>query len=290
MGDCTFIIFGVTGDLACRKLLPALYRLVAHKKINNFVIVGVAIDQETSVSILSRAKQFITEIDEVVWQNIVARFHYQVMDFTNQAAYGALRQFVDAHEQRYALNGNRLFYLATAAHYFCPITRNVGSSGLAVRAGTAAEPWQRFVYEKPFGHDLQSAHEINECIASLFDERQIYRIDHYLTKELVGNIALVRFTNAVFEPLWNNQYISQVQIVLSESNGIENRGPYYDSYGALRDVVQNHMLELLALIAMEAPKKLTGDFIRAERAKVLEKVKVIDAVRGQYDGYKKEKI
>jgi glucose-6-phosphate 1-dehydrogenase len=145
------------------------------------------------------------------------------------------------------------------------------------------------VYEKPFGHDLKSAQTINECIKNNINETQVYRIDHYLTKEVVSNIAMIRFTNCVLEPLWSNRYIDQVQIVLSESGGIEGRGAFYDSAGALRDVVQNHMLEMLALICMESPEKLTGDYIRAERVKVLEKVRFIDGILGQYNGYLSEK-
>jgi glucose-6-phosphate 1-dehydrogenase len=149
--------------------------------------------------------------------------------------------------------------------------------------------FQRIVYEKPFGNDLQSAHEINACIAAHFDEDQIFRIDHYLTKELVGNIALVRFTNIVFEPLWNNRYIDQVQIVFDEELCLDGRGLYYDKYGALSDVMQNHMMQLVALVAMESPEKLTGDYIRTARANVLKKVKVVDAVIGQYKSYAQEK-
>ena len=140
-------------------------------------------------------------------------------------------------------------------------------------------PWHRIVFEKPFGHDAVSAHKINECVEKNIDESQVYRIDHYFTKELVSNIALIRFTNCVFEPLWNNRYIDQVQIVLWENIAIDGRGVYYDRYGVVADVVQNHMLELLALIGMEAPEKLTGDFIR-QRAKVLEKVHFIDGFYG----------
>jgi glucose-6-phosphate 1-dehydrogenase len=144
------------------------------------------------------------------------------------------------------------------------------------------------VYEKPFGDDLKSAHAINEVIATHFNENQVYRIDHYLTKEVVGNIGLLRFTNCVLEPLWNNQYIENVQIILSETIGTQGRGAYYDNYGALKDMVQNHMLELVALIGMEPPAQLSGEYIRTERARVLEKIAVVDVLLGQYEGYKNE--
>jgi glucose-6-phosphate 1-dehydrogenase len=157
-----------------------------------------------------------------------------------------------------------------------------------MKAVSGQKTWHRIVYEKPFGKDTHSAHDINNCIATLLEEKQAYRIDHYLTKELVANIALIRFTNCVFEPLWNNRFIDNVQITLSETVGVAGRGAYYDNYGALRDVVQNHMLEVMALIGMETPEKLTGEFIRDQRAKTLEKVRFVDGVLGQYEGYKNE--
>ena len=195
---------------------------------------------------------------------------------------------VELVEKKHALSGNRLAYLAAAAHFFCPITQHLGESGIVQRLHGDGNQWHRIIYEKPFGKNLESAHEINACIAQWFKESQIYRVDHYLTKEVVSNIALLRFTNCVFEPLWNNRYIDQVQIILSETRGIENRGGYYDQYGALRDVVQNHMLELLALIAMEAPEKLTGDHIRNARTQVMEKISVVDGMLGQYESYTQE--
>jgi glucose-6-phosphate 1-dehydrogenase len=146
----------------------------------------------------------------------------------------------------------------------------------------------RMVYEKPFGRDLASAHEINDCIYGSLHESQVYRIDHYLTKEIVSNIAMIRFSNIVFEPLWNNNFVESVEIVLSEEVGVEGRGAYYDRYGALRDVVQNHALELVALIAMEAPDNLVGDAVRERRATVLKDVRVVDGLLGQYDGYQQE--
>jgi glucose-6-phosphate 1-dehydrogenase len=176
-------------------------------------------------------------------------------------------------------------YAAASASFYCTITQSLATTGLIKKLPVQDKIWHRIIYEKPFGHDGKSASEINECIKTYFFEHQIYRIDHYLTKDLVNNIALIRFTNCIFEPLWNNRYIDNVQIILSEAVGVEGRGGYYDSYGALCDVVQNHMLELVALIAMETPEMLTGEFIRDQRAKALQKVRVIDTVLGQYEGY-----
>lgn len=288
MNDCTFVLLGASGDLAKRKLLPALYQLIEKEKIDNFIIVGAAIDQIEPAQLLERATPFMGKIDEKVFTRMLKNTFYHQLDFFKKDDFTALTQFVTDLEKQHKLSGNRIIYLATFSQYYCTITEHIAASGLAKRCTKNDTPWQRIVYEKPFGYDLASAHEINECIARNFDESQIYRIDHYLTKELVGNITLVRFTNLVFEPLWNNRYIDNVQIILSEDIGIDGRGQYYDKYGAIKDVVQNHMLELVALIGMESPEKLTGEYIRQERARVLEKVRAVDVLLGQYEGYQSE--
>lgn len=288
MNNCTIVIFGMSGDLNKRKLIPSLYKLIADKKIDNFVIIGAAADNLDAHEILERARPFIPDYNESCWQLLKSRTFYQQLNFENKNDYVQLLDFTSSVEQQFNLSGSRIMYCATAAHFFCTITNYVAQVGLAKRCVADDAIWYRIVYEKPFGNDLNSAQEINNCIAQSFNEHQIYRIDHYLTKEIVSSIALVRFTNCVFEPLWNNRFIDQVQIILSEQVGIESRGAYYDFYGALCDVVQNHILELMALIGMEAPKKLTGNLIRTERARVLEKIKVVDGILGQYDGYRAE--
>ncbi len=287
--NCTLLLFGATGDLAKRKLIPAIYRLIAEKKLENFIFIGTAIDEIDVDAMLNRAKEFIPHLDEDVWQLLRSRTYYRKMNFVFKEDYQTFAHFINELEQKHNLPGNRLLYLATASDFFCPITHHASESGIVKRLEPNNPVWHRVVYEKPFGYDLTSAHEINACIAQWLHESQVYRIDHYLTKEIVSNIALVRFTNLVFEPLWNNRYIDQVQIIFSEEVDVESRGVYYDKYGALRDVVQNHMLELLALIGMEAPEKLTGDYIRTERVKVLEHVRFVDGILGQYDSYQKEK-
>ncbi|MGB8366768.1 MAG: glucose-6-phosphate dehydrogenase [Candidatus Babeliales bacterium] len=289
MNNGAIIIFGATGDLSKKKLMPAIYKLVASKKVNNFIIVGVALEDITVEQLLNQVKEFIPVIDEQVWENIQNRTYYQQLNIMRKEGFKSLNTLVTKLEKKYGLPGNRLLYLAVAAHFFCPITHHAAQSGLVKRLSEREDYWNRIVYEKPFGHNLQSAQEINKCIDKWFNESQIYRIDHFLTKEIVSNIALIRFTNCVFEPLWNNRFIDHIQIVLSEKIGIQERGSYYDHYGALCDVVQNHMLELLALVAMEAPEKLTGEYVRSERAKVLEKVRFVDGVLGQYTSYTKEK-
>jgi glucose-6-phosphate 1-dehydrogenase len=288
MKNVTIILFGATGDLSKRKIIPALYRFLEKKKLEKVIIVGAAFDDVSSDKMIDAARPFVQNADEADWQKLRSISYYKKINFNEPNDFDALRVFVEQCEKKNGMTASRLFYLAVSSNFFCPITHNCAQVGLLQKCDKNEQTWHRIVYEKPFGHDLQSAHEVNECIKNCVDESQVYRIDHYLTKEIVSNIALIRFTNCVLEPLWSNRYIDQVQIILSESGGIEGRGVYYDAYGALRDVVQNHMLELLALICMESPEKLTGDYIRAERAKVLEKVQFIDGVLGQYEGYAAE--
>jgi len=206
--------------------------------------------------------------------------------------YAKLKNLIKDVEKKYKLS-NRLFYLATLPQHFKIITKYLGEQKIVEKHQDKKEcedckhPWSRIVYEKPFGHNLKSAKEINKCIAKLFHEKQIYQIDHYLGKELVSNIALVRFTNRIFEPLWNSKHIDSVQIILKETLGVGTRGKFYDKHGAIKDVVQNHMLQILALVAMETPTKLEAKPIRDAKAKVLKKVKVKNTILGQYQGYKK---
>lgn len=291
MNDCAIIILGATGDLTKRKLIPALYDMVRAKKLKNFALIGAAFENVTIDHILNAAVPHIQGgIDATTRTQLHNNSYYQQLNFTDASDYHTLNLLIEQVEKKHALKGNRLFYLAAASAFYCPITNNLVQSGCAKKIAPGNPTWHRLVYEKPFGHDLQSAHAINECIAQLLYEDQAFRVDHYLTKEMVNNIALLRFTNCVLEPLWNNRFIDNVQIILTESGGVAGRGGYYDQYGALRDVVQNHMLELLALIAMETPAKLTGDYIRQERAHVLQKLRFVDGVFGQYAGYTKEKL
>ncbi|HLJ31775.1 MAG TPA: glucose-6-phosphate dehydrogenase [Candidatus Babeliales bacterium] len=289
MKNTTIVLFGATGDLSKRKIIPALYRFIAKNKWENVIIIGAAFDEVSADHMIDAARPFMPKIEEEHWDGLKKISYYKKIDFTQGADFNALNDFVQECEKKHSIiGGNRLFYLATSADFFCAITQNIINVDLLEKRDSKEPTWHRIVYEKPFGHDLQSAHQINSCIEASIYESQVYRIDHYLTKEVVSNIAMIRFTNCVFEPLWSNRYIDQVQIILSESIGIENRGAYYDAYGALRDVVQNHMLELLALICMESPEKLSGDYIRTERVKVLEKLQFVDGILGQYEGYRQE--
>ena len=288
MVSATFILFGATGDLAKRKIFPAIHDLIVEKKIDAFLIVGVSIASTTVEDMLRPAEQFISRMDHHAWDMIKQHSFYYQLDVTDASGFGAVHALVEQQELERNLSGNRMIYCATAADFFCDITRNSCAAGIIQKKQLDQMPWHRIVYEKPFGHDLQSAYAINECIKDTLYEHQVFRIDHYLSKEIVSNIALLRFTNIVLEPLWNNIYIDQVHIVLSEDIGIEGRGWYYDRYGAIRDVVQNHALELLALVAMEQPERLTGEHIRTQRARVLQAVECVDGITGQYTGYLQE--
>ncbi|MDP3734772.1 MAG: glucose-6-phosphate dehydrogenase [Nanoarchaeota archaeon] len=282
--DVLFILLGATGDLTKRKLLPAIYHLVNDHKIAHFAIIGVARSPISVGEMLAASKPFVKEINAHTWKKLEAASYYLSLDFYHQNDYHHLKKIADDARSKHHLSGNTVFYFSTLPDHFETITKNIHNSGLAEGKG-----WSRLVYEKPFGSDLASARRINKSIARFFTEEQVFRIDHYLGKDIVGNLALLRFTNRALEPLWNRNHIESVQILFLESLGIEGRGNFYDKYGALKDVVQNHMLQLLALTAMEAPRQLTGHYIRDEKAKVLNNIIVHNVVRGQYDGYLQEK-
>lgn len=291
--ECVFIILGATGDLAKRKLIPAIYKLFASGKLSHFALIGVANTHTTMHDILDQARPFIPDIDPVVWDLLQHKLYFYEMDFHDSSAYQGLALLLESVERAHSLVSNRLFYLATMPQHFAVITENLAQYHIAQKHEaqhlTEKGTWTRVVYEKPFGYDLASAGQINQAIEQAFDEKQVFRIDHYLGKELVANIALARFTNRIFEPLWNNEHIDSVQIILSEEIGIEGRGTFYDSCGALKDVFQNHLLQILALVAMEVPEKFTAEYLRDAKATVLSKVAVQSAILGQYDGYKEEK-
>ena len=289
LDECTFIILGATGDLTKRKLLPAIYKLIEDKKLCRFAIVGVSFDATTAKSILTQAKPFFSKIDPKIWKRLESAFRYHKMDFSDVAAYEQLHDVLVDVEKKENLAGNRIIYFASQPKYFITITKNfVASKIVKKKIKKKRLVWTRLVYEKPFGDNLKSSQTINRYLSRVFDESQIFRIDHYLGKELVGNIALTRFTNRVLEPLWNNEHIDSVHISLSEKICVEGRGAFYDHYGAIKDMVQSHMLQLLALAAMEAPKKLAAQDIRDAKAKVLKNVLVKKVLIGQFDGYKKE--
>lgn len=304
MKECVFIILGATGDLAKRKLIPAIYNLIEEKKIDKFAVIGAAIQDFTSDKVLGMAKKFVKNCKETTWKKLEKNFYYEQLDFYDFQGYLRLKERIKLLEKNHSLkanldkadlgkasldSGKHLFYLATMPEHFSIITDYLNKSGIVKRQSLASsKKWSRIVYEKPFGYDLKTSKAINKSVLKVFDESQIYRIDHYLGKELVGDIALVRFTNRIFEPLWNNKHIDSVQIILSETKGITGRGKFYDATGAINDMIQSHMLEILALVCMEQPKELSGKCIRDAKTKVLKKVKVDSSVLGQYIGYKSE--
>jgi glucose-6-phosphate 1-dehydrogenase len=282
MQDVTFIILGATGDLTKRKIIPAIYRLVKEKKVGKISLVGVARRNLEIKNILDEAKKFIKKPNKQIWSKLEKVSYYQQLDFYKTEDYQKLGEVLNNVEKKHKISRNRLFYFATLPQHFDKITHNLAKTKIAKET---SQKWSRLVYEKPFGSDLKSAKKINKCISRVFKENQVYRIDHYLGKELVGNISMLRFTNRVLEPLWNSLHISNIQVIFNENLGIEGRGNFYDKYGALKDVIQNHVLQMLALTTMGSPKKLNGEYIRNEKAKVLKVAKVEDVLLGQYHGY-----
>ncbi|MBD1378751.1 glucose-6-phosphate dehydrogenase [Metabacillus arenae] len=281
------VIFGATGDLAKRKLFPSIYRLFQNKKIGReFSVVGVGRRAWTNDFFRENVKESIESSIHApeALEEFSSHFYYHPFDVTNPSSYLELKDVLHNLDQKYDIPGNRMFYLAMAPEFFGTIASNLKKEGL-----TDTQGWSRLVIEKPFGHDLPSAEQLNNEIREAFSEDQIYRIDHYLGKEMVQNIEVIRFANAIFEPLWNSRFISNIQITSSESLGVEDRGRYYEKSGALRDMVQNHLIQMVALLAMEPPIKLTTNEIRSEKVKVLRALRSISGgevndffVRGQY--------
>ena len=291
-GDpCIFVIFGASGDLTKRKLIPALYNLRCHDLLpKDFAVIGVARRELDDGSFRNQLgddiHQFATQqVDEAVWAEFKDKIYFCKGDFDNQDTFNALGKMLEEVGKKHNTGGNVLFYLATPPQAFTTVITELGKSGLANQNGN----WRRVIVEKPFGHDLESARVMNRDIGKVLQENQIYRIDHYLGKETVQNILVFRFGNGIFEPVWNRRYIDHVQITVGESLGVEGRGGYYDTAGVLRDMIQNHMFMLLALVAMEPPSSIKGDAVRNEKVKVLEAIRPFEpedvlqnTVRGQY--------
>src|SRR5690606_2604761 len=283
------IIFGATGDLANRKLYPSIYNLYLKGKISeDFAVIGVARRPLTNEEFQQNVRNSVSGGVEGNSENIEKfskHFYYHPFNVNDRASYKELKELASKLDTTYNTEGNRIFYLAMAPEFFGTIAVNLKAEEL-----TATEGYTRLVIEKPFGHNLPSAKQLNEQLRQAFTEDEIYRIDHYLGKEMVQNIEVIRFANAIFEPLWNNRYISNIQVTSSEVLGVEDRGGYYEKSGALRDMVQNHMLQMVALLAMEPPIKLNTDEIRSEKIKVLRALRPLEEedvktyfVRGQYD-------
>lgn len=295
---CTVIIMGAMGDLTRRKLMPAIYQLAKEGLLTeDFAVVGMAREGGTDESFRLAMHDALARSDEIkgvdpdVWEWLRPRLHYVSGDLSREQAYADLKARLEQVEASRAVERrNRMFYLAVPPSVFTAIVTHLSESQLAPRVpGEAARPWVRIVIEKPFGRSLETAMELNALVLSLFHEHQTYRIDHYLGKETVQNVLVLRFANSIFEPLWNRQWIDHVQITASETVGVERRGKYYEEAGVLRDMFQNHLLQLLALTAMEAPSRMDAGCVRDEKVKVLRSIRWLtpqsiaeNAVRAQY--------
>ncbi len=283
---CIVVIFGASGDLTKRKLLPALYHLEQAGLLPaNFAVVGVARRPLKDEFVNDMRDGIIkgggVEADDPMLREFLGKVNYHAMNFDDPGGYVRLNSLLETLDRKYGTNGHRLFYLATAPDYFSEIVHQLGAHGMAKSERGAV----RCIIEKPFGHDLQSARRLNDEVNEVLSEDQIFRIDHYLGKETVQNILVFRFANGIFEPIWNRNYIDHVRITAAESIGIEGRGPFYEKAGALRDVVQNHVMELLSFVAMEPPGSFFSAPIRMEKVKVwkaIQPIKMEDTVRGQY--------
>jgi glucose-6-phosphate 1-dehydrogenase len=288
---CSIVIFGVTGDLAHRLVIPALYNLAANDLLpDNFCIVGIArmgmSSEELTASLKKGLHQFATrKVDEAIAERLLGCVTCIEADPKDPASFDAMREQLDKLEAARKTGGNRLFYLATPPNAFLPISQELGRTGMLRENGM----WRRLVVEKPFGTDLASAKALNSELLKLVDEHQIYRIDHYLGKETVQNILVLRFANGMFEPIWNRNHIDHIQITVDEKIGVGHRGSFYDATGALRDMVPNHLFQLLSLVAMEPPAKFDAHSVRSEKAEVLaaiqtqsEEEALRNSVRGQY--------
>lgn len=288
-GPCILVIFGAAGDLTKRKLAPALYNLVkANLLPGNFAVVGFSHDDLSRDQFQSQLTSFLPTEDKGTshWSWFVERLYYVRGGFSDTDAYAALKQRLTDLDLQYGTQSNYLFYLATAPKFFAPIAEQLANAKLSVQENNQ---WRRLVIEKPFGHDLESARALNQQLKAVLKESQIYRIDHYLGKETVQNILVFRFDNAIFEPIWNRRYVDHVQITNAETVGVEQRGGYFDTAGTLRDMVPNHLMQLLSLTTMESPVSFQADAVRNEQAKVLHAIQPLDSedvlhssVRGQY--------
>jgi glucose-6-phosphate 1-dehydrogenase len=286
-GPCVFVLFGASGDLTKRKLIPALFNLVQAKLLpDTFAVVGVSVDDLDVEAFRKQVSEFLPTNDPAALDWLRNRLFYERGDFGDPSTFLKLRDRLAAIDGESHTEGNYLFYMATAPKFFASIVQQLGRAGLSTQENGR---WRRVVIEKPFGTDLESAKALNRDIKSVLQENQIYRIDHYLGKETVQNIMVFRFDNAIFEPIWNRRYIDHVQITNAETVGVERRGAYFDNAGTLRDMVPNHVMQLLSLTAMESPVSFQPDAVRNEQAKVLHSLQPLNSedvlensVRGQY--------
>jgi glucose-6-phosphate 1-dehydrogenase len=289
---CNVVIFGASGDLTYRKLIPALYNIQADGDLPVTThITGFARREKTDEAFREELGEALTKFsrsgrNEEVWKDFSARLHYHRSEFGDEEGYRTLAERLNKLDEENGTAGNRLFYLSVSPSEFEGILAKLAQFGLNK---TKDGSWARVIVEKPFGKNRATAHALNEMVSHVFAEQDTYRIDHYLGKETAQNIMVLRFANAIFEPLWNHQYIDHIQITAAEPMGVEARGPYYDSAGALRDMVQNHLTQILCLVAMEPPTDLSADSVRDEKLKVVRSMRLMspedvakNVVRAQY--------
>jgi glucose-6-phosphate 1-dehydrogenase len=288
---CVMAIFGASGDLTKRKLIPALYNLAKdHLLSPEFALVGVSKDEFTLDQYRDKVTEDIkkfatTDFDADLWHWFIRRIYYISGEFSDPAVFEQLKTLLGELDGRHGTRGNYLFYLATSPSFFAPVIEKLGAAGLTKEETS----WRRVIIEKPFGRDYDSARALNKAIKQVLEEKQIYRIDHYLGKETVQNILVFRFANGIFEPIWNRRYIDSVQITVAETVGVEQRGGYYETAGTLRDMVPNHIFQLICLTAMEPPVSFDADVVRDEQGKILKAIQPMTpeevltrTVRGQY--------
>ena len=268
---CTIVIFGASGDLTRRKLVPALYRLYSEGGLpESFLIVGTSrtdMTHDDFRNIMKRAVPLYCDVDRQLWENFVARLFYTTVEYDTLSTFTDLGTFLSSLEQEYNLRGNRIYNLAIPPSLYKTTILMLGESGLSDEE-RHEHGWLRIVIEKPFGRDLNTAIDLNETLRNYFHERQIFRIDHYLAKETVQSVLMFRFANSIFEPIWNRNYIREVSIIAAESLGVEHRAGYYEEAGVLRDMFQNHMMQLLATTAMEPPSLFEAERVRDEKVKL----------------------
>jgi glucose-6-phosphate 1-dehydrogenase len=288
----TLVIFGATGDLAHRKLVPALYSLMTSKLMpKQFAIVGFGRSDRDNDEYRQGLRDSLQEsgvrVQDSAWEDFAGRISYVQGRYDDEKSFSALAETLDRIDQEAGTENHRVFYLATPPDVYANVVHNLGTAKL--NQPSEENGWVKLIVEKPFGRDLDTAHSLNHCVHEVFDESQVYRIDHYLGKETVQNIFVLRFINGIFEPIWNRNYVEHVQITAAESLGVEGRGGYYEQAGAIRDMMQSHLLQLLTLTAMEPPPSFTADKVRDEKVKVLDALQfpnerdpMQSVVRGQY--------
>jgi glucose-6-phosphate 1-dehydrogenase len=291
---CTVVLFGASGDLAKRKVIPAMYDLAQHDSLGErYAIVGFSRTPMTDDSFratIGEAAKTISEvgpIEPAKWDAFASNLYYSAGEYGDQNSYAQLSRRLAEIDAEKKLGGNRLFYLSTPPEVYPDIVEQLGRAGLARPA--TPDSWVRIIIEKPFGRDLASARELNKIVLNVFDEKQVYRIDHYLGKDTVQNLLVLRFGNGIFEPLWNRNYVDHVQITASETLGVERRGGFYETAGALRDMIQSHVLQLTSLVAVEPPASFDATAVRNEKLKVLQSIRPFNlemvaqsVIRGQY--------